>query len=575
MKKLQNKGIRGFPQPAGQALRGLLESGSTTFSTVTAVLLHSDIIIAPTMSQAFIEPAPARAMPPKPHPARGKWLLVTVLTLLGVLAVGFVGLLIRWPFTPQEVAKNLEEATGSKVQIATFQKIFLPFPGCVAGGLTFRHGSDSKLPPVMTIERLHIRSSFFGLFGKHITKIVADGVHVVLPPLGSETGAKPASDIVVGELVAKNAVIEFSRKSSSDPRIEFLARRLSFKNLGRRTKITFYAAVRTPEPPGEAEVNGTLGPFKEGENPEAPIDGSYTFTSADLGKFPGIAGILASTGKFQGKLNHMEVEGQTDTPDFEVRESNHRVHLTTNFKALVNATNGDVELHGVDAHFLKSAVLTRGEIEGKSDQAPGKTASLDMFVREGRIQDLMMVFIKAPHSPLKGTVSLHAHAVLPPGKEPFLKKLRMEGDFGIDAARFTNAQTQQSIGTLSESARGKPPDDDDKEKNAAEAENLLSDLKGHVVLQNGIATFTRLSFAVPGAHAEMHGTYDLISEKIDLAGVLQMQAKLSDATTGIKSFLVKALSPFLKNNRPREPLPVTITGTYDHPSYHVASTPKK
>jgi len=151
----------------------------------------------------------------------------------------------------------------------------------------------------------------------------------------------------------------------------------------------------------------------------------------------------------------------------------------------------------------------------------------------------------------------------------------MEGDFGIDAAHFSNPATQQGIGVLSESARGKPPDDDDKEKNSADEESLLSDLKGHVVLRNGVATFTNLSFGVPGAHAEMHGTYDLITEKVDLAGVLQMQAKLSDATSGIKSFLVKALSPFLKNNHPREPLPVTITGTYDHPNYHVSSTPKK
>lgn len=527
------------------------------------------------MSDTFTEPIPAKAMPRKPHPARGKWLLVTVLTLLGVLGAAILGLLIYWPFTPQKVAQNLDEATGSKVQIATFQKIFFPFPGCVAGGLTFRRGSDPKQPPVMTIERLHIRSSFFGLFGKHIAKIVADGVHIVMPPLGTEAGTKPASDIVVGELVAKNAVIEFSRKNPSDPRIQFLARRLSFKNFGRRTKITFYAAVRTPAPPGEAEVNGTLGPFKENQNPEAPISGSYKFTGADLGKFEGIAGILSSTGKFDGKLNHLEVEGQTDTPDFEVRESNHREHLTTSFKALVNSTNGDVSLQDVEARFFKSAVMTRGDIEGESGK-PGKTASLDMFVREGRIQDLMMVFIKAPHSPLTGTVSLHAHAVLPSGKEAFLRKLRMEGDFGIDAARFTNTDTRQGIGVLSESAQGKPPDDDDdKEKAAADAENLLSDLKGHVVLQNGVATFTRLSFGVPGAHAEMHGTYDLISEKIDLAGVLQMQAKLSQATSGIKSFLVKALSPFLKNDHPREPLPVTITGTYDHPSYHVSSKPKK
>jgi hypothetical protein len=526
------------------------------------------------MSQSVAEPVLSHILHPHLHPSRGKWLLITVLTVLGILTAAILILLMNWPFTPQKVAKNLEEATGSKVQIAKFEKLYLPFPGCRAEGLTFRRGKDASQPPLMTIERLLIRSSFFGLFGHHIMKIVADGVHVVMPPFGTETGTKPASDIVVGELVAKNAVIEFSRKAASEPRVQFLARRLSLKNFGRRTKITFYADVHTPEPPGEAEVNGTLGPFKENQNPEAPISGSYKFSSADLGKFEGIAGVLSSSGKFDGKLNHLEVEGQTDTPDFEVRESNHRVHVTTNFKALVNGVDGDVELHGVDAHFFKSAVLTRGEIKG-SDKEPGKTASLDMFVRESRIQDLMMLFVKAPHSPLTGKVSLHAHAVLPPGKEAFLKKLRMEGDFGIDAAHFTNPSTQEGIGVLSESARGKPPDDDDKNKAAEDGENLLSDLKGHVILRNGLATFTSLSFGVPGAHAEMHGTYDLISEKVNLAGVLQMQAKLSDATTGVKSFLVKALSPFLKNNHHREPLPVTITGTYDHPSYHVASTPKK
>ena len=88
----------------------------------------------------------------------------------------------------------------------------------------------------MTIERLHIRSSFIGLFGKHITKIVADGVHVVMPPLGTETGAKPASDIVVGELVAKDAVIEFSRKNLSDPRIQFLARQAVVQESGSQNK---------------------------------------------------------------------------------------------------------------------------------------------------------------------------------------------------------------------------------------------------------------------------------------------------------------------------------------------------
>ena len=58
-------------------------------------------------------------------------------------------------------------------------------------------------------------------------------------------------------------------------------------------------------------------------------------------------------------------------------------------------------------------------------------------------------------------------------------------------------------------------------------QNVLSDLKGHVLLSNGIATFSNLSFGVPGALAQMRGTYNLISEKIDLHGTLKTEAEIS------------------------------------------------
>jgi hypothetical protein len=47
-----------------------------------------------------------------------------------------------------------------------------------------------------------------------------------------------------------------------------------------------------------------------------------------------------------------------------------------------------------------------------------------------------------------------------------------------------------------------------------------------------------------------------------------MDAKLHQATSGIKSFLLKAVDPFLKKNRRGGAvIPVRITGTYQHPSY--------
>ena len=41
----------------------------------------------------------------------------------------------------------------------------------------------------------------------------------------------------------------------------------------------------------------------------------------------------------------------------------------------------------------------------------------------------------------------------------------------------------------------------------------------------------------------MRGTYDLISEKIDLHGTLKSEAEVSKATHGIKALMLKVLDP--------------------------------
>ncbi|PYY10864.1 MAG: hypothetical protein DMG69_05365 [Acidobacteria bacterium] len=175
--------------------------------------------------------------------------------------------------------------------------------------------------------------------------------------------------------------------------------------------------------------------------------------------------------------------------------------------------------------------------------------------------------MKSQRSPLTGVVSLRAKVAIPPEHRPFLQEVELQADFGIDSARFTASNTQQTVDKLSERAEGEKSED---------PESVLSDLKGHVVLKDGIASFSSLSFRVPGAVAQIHGTYYLVSERIDLRGILHIQAKLSDATTGIKSFLIKALNPFLKNDHPgaEVPMRITGTGTYSHPVYRLSSGSK-
>jgi hypothetical protein len=217
----------------------------------------------------------------------------------------------------------------------------------------------------------------------------------------------------------------------------------------------------------------------------------------------------------------------------------------------------------VSANVRQTTIWTQGSIAGEAGQA-GKTVSLSMGTRDGRIQDLLLLFIQASQAPMSGIASFNAKVYVPPGQKPFLKKVELDGNFGIDAGSFTKPDTQQGVNSLSQGAMG---DKNPKAEDDSDPRNALSDLKGHVLLKNGIATFSNLSFGVAGALAQMQGTYNLISQKIDLHGTLKTEAEVSKTTHGIKALMLKVLDPFFKNKPNGYLAPVKITGTYDHPAF--------
>jgi len=184
-------------------------------------------------------------------------------------------------------------------------------------------------------------------------------------------------------------------------------------------------------------------------------------------------------------------------------------------------------------------------------------------VHGGRIDDLLRLFVSAPRPAMTGAISLRAQVEVPPDQRPFLEKLKLQGDFGIDAGKFANAARQEAVNHLSESARGEK-----KEQQQEDPQTVLSDLKGHVSAQNGVATLTNVSFSFPGALAHVHGTFNLISEQLDLHGVLETNGKLSDTTSGFKSVMLKVINPFLKKKEGTKIklVPFKITGTSSQPA---------
>ena len=96
----------------------------------------------------------------------------------------------------------------------------------------------------------------------------------------------------------------------------------------------------------------------------------------------------------------------------------------------------------------------------------------------------------------------------------------------------------------------------------------MTDLKGQVKLSNAIAQFSDISFGIPGAKAQMHGSYSIVEpHRVNLHGIMRVDTNISKTTSGMKSLLLKIMDPIFKKKKHGEIVPVHILGTYDKPDF--------
>ena len=160
---------------------------------------------------------------------------------------------------------------------------------------------------------------------------------------------------------------------------------------------------------------------------------------------------------------------------------------------------------------------------------------------------------------MTGAANLKTTIDIPEGPDDLLDRMKLAGQFGVGNGQFTSATVQEKVDMLSRKGQGKPKDTDINE--------VASDLRGNFRVANGVVTFSSLSFAVQGASVQLDGTYNIDSTAMDFQGDLLMQAKLSQTTTGVKSFFLKAADPFFKGKNGGSDVPITIGGTKDHPTF--------
>lgn len=506
---------------------------------------------------------------PAGNPVIRRWILVGAsLIAIGVFVAAIL-LTINWPFTQEAVTKALQDRFVRDVKIRTFRKTYFP-PGCVAQGVEFLHRKRKDLPPLITVQQLTIRASYSGLLRIHqtVNDIHVEGLHVLIPPkarAGSKqvfplTNSTSGKNVDIGEIATDNAVLEFMPKEPGQEHFVLRIDHLALDHVSESDPVTFHAVFKNTLPPGEIVSDGQFGPWNEDDPGSTRVAGSYVYQHVNLGVFEGIAGTLFSRGQFSGPLGHIEAEGDVDVPDFEVSRSGHPVHLASKFHALIDGTNGDTNLTHVESHFRKTTVVTQGDITGHPG-GHGKTARLTFNVDPGRVEDLLWMFSRSPRPAENGNVRLHAKVELPPAPPSFLRRLRLEGDFGIGSGHFASASVQTPVNRLAESSRGEKKDQEELDPAV-----VLSNLKGHFAAEGGIAHLSNVSFTEPGTMAEIEGTYNLLDTGVKLRGVLHTSGKLADTTTGFKSLVLKALNPFVKKKNITV-VPFEINGTSRDPVF--------
>ena len=369
------------------------------------------------------------------------------------------------------------------------------------------------------------------------------------------------------ELVADGATLDFSSHEPTGKPLRFAFQRLRLTGFGEVREIGFSMTLANPHPPGELKTSGTFGPFSSTNRGRTPIAGSFQLSGASLGQYHGLGGSLNGKGNFRGPIESIRVRGAVDVSNFEVNHNGHSVQLRADYQAAINGLSGDVVLESIEADFLRTHLSVAGAIQSRAGER-GKTVSLDFAGEQARIEDLLRLFTKADHPALNGPIALRAHVELPPGQERFLRRLRLNGAFGIDDAHWTRARTQTKINELSARARGDKKEVEDRD---SQLERVVSDLKGAVSLHGGVAALSRVSFRVPGATATGGGTYNVITRQVDLRGTVSMVADVSEAASGLKSILLKPFDRLFRGDKKHKgaTLPVSITGEYPHPRYRV------
>jgi hypothetical protein len=417
--------------------------------------------------------------------------------------------------------------------------------------------------PLIGVDEFRFHAEIASLFKTpmRVGTVYIKGLELNIPPkqdrqefrnLGPKDGK---IRIVVDYFEAEKAHLIVNTNRPDKLPLDFDIQDLHMQDIGPNRPLSFQAILVNPKPIGNINSHGEFGPFHPKEPRESPVNGEYTFSHADLGTLKGIGGILSSTGRYAGTLDHIVVDGQTDTPDFSLDTSGRSVPLKATFHAIVDGTSGDTHLQPVNATIISTPLIATGFVV-TSVNPPGHHIQLDVTIPTGKIEDLLRLADRTEPPIMTGKVRLQTKLDLPPGEADLSNRLYLNGRFDVTGVHFSNEKIQSRVDALSMRGQGKPQLATDDIP-----DNVKSRLTANFVLKRSDLTLPNLVFQMPGAKVTLAGDYNLVGNEFDLRGHALFDAKLSHMVSGWKSFFLKPLDPFFKKNGAGADLPIKITGT--------------
>ena len=526
-----------------------------------------------------------------------RWITGIVLTALAVLTV-VVSILARRtePYLRARIVDELSTRFHAKVELDHFSLWFgngfrgewgvwargrglrvWPSANAIAAGVPNN--------PVISLEefRFHAPLRYKPGVPIHISEVRLNGLQIHLPPKPHElhlnvpkpasaapgSSSSPLVSFRIDRVIATNSNLVHETDKPGKLPLDFAISYLLLKNFTPGGAMQFEAQLTNPRPEGVIHTTGTFGPWVSGDPGDSPVAGNYRFENANLATFKEIAGTLNSDGHYEGTLNNIDATGETDTPDFQLPQYGHAMHLRTQFHATVDGTNGDTWLKSVDATLGESRFNVTGKVvrvlsNGANPHSIGHDIDLRVIINNGRIEDFTNLATHGSEPLLTGVLNLDAKLNIPPGEGKMHDRLQMKGEFVLDDAEFTNPGVQGKLKQLSLRGQGKPD-----ELKSTDPMAIPAHLEGYFDVATGKIAFPSLQFRVPGADIQLKGIYGLDGGSLDFIGSARMEATISKMVGGWKGFLLKPADRFFKKDGAGTSLPIHVGGTASHPDVGV------